>query len=272
MALCVPADVIWPDPSVIVPPEDATTEEIALLALQVEIALGYAWTTLQVLTAYQIAICPITLRPCGPRCDHGSYYIAPVAGPAGAPFWPYLIDGQMVNILCRCGNDPCGCGSVEDIVLPGPVGAVVEVVIDGEALDPSAYRVDNGNRLVRQDGQGWPFCQDFTKPLGEEGTFSVTYYHGSTADQLVQYAAGILASEYLKGIQGDDDCRLPSGTTQLIRQGVTMEIEKDMFEQGLTGIVEVDAVTARFNPFRQKMPSRVFSLDRPPGRQTTWGL
>jgi hypothetical protein len=51
-----------------------------------------------------------------------------------------------------------------------------------------------------------------------------------------------------------------------------MELEKDMFEYGLTGIAEVDQVTARFNPYRQKMPARIFSLDRRPGRQTTWGM
>jgi hypothetical protein len=272
MALCHPDTVIWPDPSVIVPPEGATPEEIALLELRVELALGYAWTTLQVLTAYQISVCPITVRPCSQSCAEGSYFVAPVDGPAGAPFWPYLINGQMVNILCRCNSDPCGCSTVQEIRLPGPVGSVVEVLIDGVPLEDDAYRIDNGNRLVRQDGEGWPFCQDFNKPIGEENTFAVTYYHGSTADGLVQYAAGVLADEFLKAITGHKKCRLPSGTTQIIRQGITMEIEKDMFELGLTGIPEVDAVTARYNPFREKMPSRVFSFDQPQVRQTTWGV
>jgi hypothetical protein len=275
MAICHPDNAIWPDPSVLPtePGDDATAEEIAdyeLAEQRVEIALGLAWTTLQTLTAYQIAICPITVRPCGSRCSEGSYFIAPVDGPAGAPFWPYLINGQMVNILCGCRDDPCSCSRVRDIALPGPVGEVVEVSIDGSPLPAASYRIDNGNRLVRQDGEGWPFCQDFNRPAGDEGTFTVTYYHGSTSDILVRYAAGLLADEYLKGMQGGD-CRLPAGTVQAIRQGVTFEIEKDMFDRGLTGIAEVDAVTARYNPYRQKLPPQVFSLDQARARETTWG-
>lgn len=270
MALCHPDNAIWPDPSVIVPPEDATPDQVALLAQQVEIALGLAWTTLQTLTAYQIAICPIVVRPCSSRCSGGTYFIAPVSGPAGAPFWPLFINGGAVNILCGCNSDPCSCTYVHQVLLPGPVGEIVSVKIDGVEIPAEAYRVDDGYKLVRQDGEGWPFCQDFNEPLDGEDTFSVEYFHGSTADILVRYAAGILADEYLKGILGSE-CRLPAGTVQAVRQGVTFDIEKDMFDQGLTGIAEVDAVTARYNPYRQKLPAQVFSFDQPRARQTTWG-
>lgn len=272
---CYPDNAIYPDPSIIpvAPAEDATEQEVAayeLALMQFEIATLRAWTTLQVLSAYQIAICPVTVRPCAERCSGGSYFIAPVDGPWGAPFWPLFIGGGAVNILlgCSCSGD-CSCSWTRDVRLPGPVGAIARVELDGVTLDPSAYRVDNGNRLVREDGEGWPFCQNMNLPLGEVGTFGVTYWHGATSDVLVRYAAGVLATEYLAAMMGGE-CRLPSGVTQVIRQGVTFEVEKDMFESGLTGIDEVDSVTARYNPFRVKLPAQVYSLDDLPPRRTTY--
>jgi len=280
VALCYPDNAIWPDPSVLpvepdppVDPDNPTDEEKAaqlayeLAMVQVEIALGLAWTTLQTLSAYQIAICPITVRPSARGCARGSYFIAPVTGPMGSSFWPYVINGQWLNAVCRDGEG-CECGIIHEIHLPGPVGGVEEVMIDGEVLDPAAYRVDGGYKLVRQDGEPWPGCQNFNLPAGEVGTFTVTYYHGATADQLVRWAAGVLADEYLKAITGQE-CRLPSGTTSVVRQGITMEVNANFFEDGNTGIPEVNAVIQRFNPYGSKMPTQMFSLDRKPARQTT---
>lgn len=268
MSTCYPAGAIWPDPSVLLPPEGATEAELALFELHIELATQLAWTTFQQLTAYQVAICPVTVRPCGRAGAYGSYFIAPVDGPAGAPFWPSVQNGQWINILCGRDHYDCSCAFVDDLLLPGPVGAIESIYIDGELVDPSAYRVDNGNRLVRQDGKGWPLSQDFNRPAGAENTFTVTYYHGATSDMLVRYAVGILADEYLKSISGES-CRLPAGVTNMVRLGMTFEMEKDLFETGITGIAEVDHVTARFNPYRHKMPSRVYSLDTAPPRQTT---
>jgi len=267
-AICFPDNAIWPNPSVIVAPEDATEEEQLLLEQQVTIALTYAWTSLQLLSAYQIAICPVTVRPCKPACAGGSYFVAPVTGPAGSPFWPTVRNGQWLNIWCG-HQSSCECVAVEELVLPGPVGAIVEVRIDGTALDPSAYRVDNGNHLVRHDGGKWPACQDFNLPAGEDGTFTVTYYHGSTADILVRYAAGVLATEWLAALQ-NRDCRLPAGTTAIVRQGITIEVNTGLFVDGKTGIPEVDTVLDRYNPYALRTPPGVYSRDRLPARGTTW--
>lgn len=268
MAMCFPDNAIWTPPEA---PEDATPEEIALLEQQIEVALSLAWGTLQVLSAYQIAICPITVRPCKASCSHGSYYVAPVlGGPQNAPFWPQVSAGVWTNVWCGHRGD-CSCSTVHQISLPGPVGDIVSVTLDGVELGSETYRVDNNKYLVRMDGEDWPVCQDMNAPAGDLNTFTVTYYHGSTADITVRYAAGILAQEYLLAVQGSDDCRLPSGTTNVVRQGITIEVKEDMFEDGLTSIREVDSVTAKYNPYRQKMPSTVYSPDLKPTRQTTFG-
>lgn len=258
MALCFPDEAIWPDPTF--PDSIGATED------QVQVALGLAWTTLQTLSAYQIAICPVTVRPGHERYRLGSYFVAPVLsqGRPYSPFFPQVQNGVWTNIWC--GEE---VRHVEEVFLPGPVGSIESVQIDGVVIDPSAYRVDDGNRLVRQDGELWPTNQNFNVPDGMPGSFSVTYYHGATADVLVQYAAGVLAEEYLKAMF-NRDCRLPLGATTIVRQGITVEVQQDFFDGGRTGIHEVDAVIFRFNPYGQKTQSAIFSLDTVQTRTTTY--
>lgn len=266
MSVCFPDNAIWPDPTVM----DA--EAIAngkVTGQQVEIALSLAWTTLQTLSAYQIAICPAQVRPCKKSCSQGVYYVAPVVGGRpGSPFFPEVRNGLWTNVWCG-HHDDCSCSEVQEIRLPGPVGGINYVSIDGVALPANAYRVDDGNKLVRQDGLAWPTCQDMNLVAGEPGTFVVSYYHGSVSDITVRYAAGILADEFLKAILGNDECRLPAGTTSIVRQGVTIEARQDFFDLGTTGIAEVDSVVRRFNPNGKRLPSRVFSLDGRSGRRST---
>lgn len=272
---CYPDTIIWPDESVLPDdlPDDADELEQVAHArelLDIEIATARAWSTLQVLSAYQISICPVTVRPCKASCRDGSYFTAPLAaGPGHSPFFPRVRNGVWTNVWCG-HTDDCSCTGVRKIALTAPVGGIASVVIDGEPLPTDAYRIDNGVELVRQDGDDWPTCQDMNLPAGSVGTFEVTYYHGATADLLVRYAAGTLATEYLQAQKGLE-CRLPSGTVSVVRQGVTIEMQADLFENGMTGILEVDSVIARYNPYHAKMPAAMFSLDRLPPRQTVGG-
>jgi hypothetical protein len=268
--ICHPDNAIWPTGTVLTVPVDSDdpTEEEAAALLDEEIALSFGWTTLQSLSAYQIAICTTTVRPCKRACVPRVYQIAPVLwGAPQAPFWPMVTNGVWTNIWCGHGSG-CGCSRIRQVVLPGPVGGIVAVTVDGVDLDPDQYRLDNGNLLVRQDGEDWPLCQDMNLPAGEENTWSVTYYHGATADLEVRAAAGTLAAEYLSA-RRDGTCRLPLGTVNLIRQGISIEVQNNFFTAGTTGILEVDTVIQRFNPYGQRMPSRSWSPDRNRGRVTT---
>jgi hypothetical protein len=233
---------------------------------------------LRSLTGYQVGGCPVAARPCAVGCAGGSYLTAPVvSGATGAlgarvgPWWAHVgLNGMWVNTACGCAT-ACSCTYVPEVILPAPVGGVVDVTIDGAVLDPSAYRVDDGNRLVRTDGGIWPRCQDMAADLGQPGTFGVVYYNGYPVDGLGSWVAGIMAVEFAKSCIGDK-CRLPSGVTSISRMGVSMEIPSSLFDDGLTGIREVDMWVRVWNPHRLKSASQVWSPDLPGprARRTTW--
>lgn len=203
-----------------------------------------AWDTLVSLTAGQLAVNPITVRPGAVAPDLGGHF-------AGSQFVPHYRD--------RAWRNDGGCRTVEEISLEGPVGSIVSVLIDGAELTPIAYRVDNGFQLVRQDGGSWPVRQDMSLPLGQPGTFSVTYYRGHPVDDTVRFLAGILAAEYVKAQTDERGCRLPSGVTSIVRQGVSFEINASMFENGETGIREVDALIHMLNPGKLRSAPRIMT-------------
>lgn len=151
---------------------------------------------------------------------------------------------------------------IEALVIPGHVAAVEQVVIDGTTLDPQKYRVEDGNRLIRTDGGLWPTRQ------GQN--FTVRYYDTAPPGELGSYALGVLAAEFAKLItMSKEKCRLPRSITNVSRQGLTFEIAKGMFPDGLTGIPEVDAFIYLYNPHGLKVRPRVYSPDLPKRRQVT---
>lgn len=354
MAMCYPDSTDWGCA--------LTADEVAALdpALKARSEM-LAWTTLQRLTGYRLALCPTSVRPCAARCNPGAWMEAPVSGfPADGP---YISQGVWYN-ACGCSSpDSCSCGPLSEVILPASEVGGVSVRINGATLDPSAYRVDNGNRLVRTDGGVWPMCQDMSIPEGptykpvvlnypnatatftregdlvtvvvhefgnahqnlngqnapwnpattaatfsngfgsnmtvntngtlggtiyngspdlvfayqavpsgapsQVGVFEVTYYPGLMPDDALNLAAGMLAVEWYKACTGKD-CRLPAGATRVQRQGISFEVPADMFASGLSGIREVDAIVASYNPYRLTTPSAIFNPDaRKTGRVRT---
>jgi hypothetical protein len=162
----------------------------------------------------------------------------------------------------------CACDGRHTLRLPGEASGPVTVRIDGATLDPSAYRLDNASFLTRMDGDVWPMDQNMTLPPTEPNTFEVQYYPGVGPDEQLSYAAGLLALEWVKACAGKD-CRLPSGVTQVTRQGVSFSIPAGVFDDGLSGIREVDAVTAVYNPNRLRTPPRVLTPSKMKGRVRT---
>ena len=95
-------------------------------------ALALASATLERLTGYRVGGCPVTVRPCPPECCvPGDAYLSVFSR---GPFYPGInSNGQWVN-NCGC---PSGCGTCTsccEVELPGPVGTIYEVKVDGAVI------------------------------------------------------------------------------------------------------------------------------------------
>lgn len=246
MDVCVPPGAKWPI---------SYAEYQSLDPYQRDLAEAFAWSLLASLTAFQIGTCPITVRPCASRCTPGGIQTYPVY--AAGTWMPYISGGRWLN-ACGCETG-CGCTRLSEVDLPGPVGKIVEVLQDGVALDPSAYRLDNGHLLVRTDGGEWPVCQDLALDSDQPGTFAVTYYRGAAPNDMTKFVAGVLAHEFYLGWTDEAKCRLPWNVTQVTRQGTSYELEPPSFPDGTTGIFEVDSFVSLVNPNRIKMPVSIAS-------------
>lgn len=214
--------------------------------------------SLRSLTANRVGGSLVTVMP---RTCGNYERVNPLIG--GYPFVPYMgHDGGIYN--CACGGG-CSCDSRPWVMLPDPVGYIEAVTVNGEVLDPSAYQVEQGNRLVRLDGEAWPAC------AGEN--FTVTYLNAYAVDEVGNMAATILAKEFLAALDPGQKrkCRLPSNVTALTRQGVSMELSTGLFPGGMTGIKEVDAFIRLWNPNNLIIPPTVHSPDwRKRSRMVTW--
>jgi hypothetical protein len=165
------------------------------------------------------------------------------------------------STLCGSCHDAyrsCGCSSVSEVKLAGPVDSITEVVVDGVVLDDTAYRVDDWQWLVRLDGGVWPSSADPTDP----DSFSVSYLLGQPPPAGAGTVTGILMCS--RSACSNGACRVPKNTQSLTRQGVTMIRNLD----GQFGILDVDQWVANANA--PMFAGAVHSPDLPTVRQITW--
>ena len=152
----------WP-----VDPACLTDEWEALPPDVQERGLMLASATLHRLTGYRVGGCPITVRPCKPSCASQSlpsYYMMR----RNAWMMPHLDTAGMWINSCGCEVKDCACTEICEIVLPEPVGQIIEVSIDGIIVDFEDYRVDGANLVWTGDAScPWPTCQDMAAPLTE---------------------------------------------------------------------------------------------------------
>lgn len=209
------------------------------------------------LTGQVFGVCETTVHPCRDDCagyDHQSTFWGrgpgfdigfPRAG--GAGWMPVLLAGKWFNISCgSClGTCTCAIDACYALSLPGPIQSITSIVIDGETLDPSTYRVDNHRTVVRLDGQCWPACQDLLHP-----TFTIVYEKGIPVPVGGQVAVGRLACELALQACDDDRCALPSNLVALSRQGITANFEGEL-RDGWSGIPAIDNWVTQVNQPRQ---------------------
>lgn len=220
----------------------------------------------------RFGLCMVTLRPCREDCASGRTGFndwwpgvgSTLNGSGGGPR-PWWYNGTWFNV-CSSGCDSCSCTTLDTALLPAPTRDVVQVMLDGEIMDPSLYRVDENRKLVRLDGGLWPLCQDLSKDDTQPGTWSVTITVGEDVPLLAQRALGQLAMVFVKECLGED-CLLPWDVTSISRQGVNITFGgagnvRDII--GQLGLRFVDLFLATYNPNKLQHRGKTYDVDRNP--------
>lgn len=232
-------------------------------------AAEYGAFTIWAATGRRFGACTRTVRPCGRET---------FKMPAGY-FWsegswrPYIFDGAWRN-CAGCPGSALGCCTCEptcQVWLPPPVASIpaTGISVDGQIIPVNAWRVDDGQWLVRTDGGCWPSCQNYDVDSGT-GVFQVTYGRGIAVPTVLLRAAGELACEWARSCVGAA-CRLPTRVASIARQGVTFSMVdvQVLLDKGLTGIFTVDQVIRNFNPYGITSRMNLVSPDDPVVRTTT---
>lgn len=217
--------------------------------MQQQDAENLAVQVLWSLSGRQFGLCPVLARPCPSPCG-GLFAVEPTFGmPSTGWFFPVWDGTNWRNVACGCGPK-CSWQAPNVIHLASrvalPVQEIQEVVIAGVVLDPSEYRLE-GDLLYRVNAN-WP-AQDLTRPLDEEGTWSVTYLRGNPPPPGSAKLVGQLAAEFLAACNGGK-CRLPRRVKSVTRQGVSYDMVDpvDIYKDGKTGIPEIDLWLSAVNP------------------------
>lgn len=202
-----------------------------------ERSLMLATSALVSLTYGRVGTCPVTIRPCPePRqCRCG---------------WnPHIgADG-----LWRNGCEHTyACKPLVEIDIPGPVGYIEEMKINGVTVDlwNGDWRLDNGHLLVWQGEGVSPVLgyQDLNLPDTEPGTWSITYSNSHAVGREGQIAVAYLAAEFAKACLPKAKCTLPRSVRQIARAGVSFTLEAGLFPNGLTGIDMTDQFIVKWAP------------------------
>lgn len=222
---------VWePDVSCLGSAWDAIDETIR------EQSLALATSSLQMLTNNRVGTCPITIRPC------------PQTARCGCDWNPHIYNGRWVNDCRHRG----ACAPLTEIDLPGPVGYIESMLIDGVEVDlwGGDWRLDDGHLLVWQGEGTSPVLayQDLNKPDTAVGTWSITYSRSYPVNTDAKIAVAYLALEFAKACGAKGKCSLPRGVSSVVRAGVTFTIEAGLFPSGLTGIELVDAFILKWAP------------------------
>lgn len=180
-----------------------------------------------------------------------------------------------------CGADssvlgPLGTGyghaptDVREVHLEGPASNVA-VTVEGLELDPSAWVLVDGYRLIRV-GSYWPCCQDLSLPDGGPGTWSIAHSIGIDPPPLGRLAAREMAIQLALYHSGRDS-KLPKGTSSVTRSGISIELKhpqrRNGGEPGTSGLPTVELFLDAVNPNRQRQAPLVLSPDTLVGGRTS---
>jgi len=216
-------------------------------------------------------------------CCLGTYYLCRTCEPCATPSGcgstyngfshPEIIDGIIYNCKSSCGscrkqNKYCWCDNYDTVEIPIPYfHSIFEVWDNGVLLDPSAYKIINGNVLVRIDGQNFSGeCSDVAKEYNEVGSgVVIRAYAGlrppeDLVDAMLEYAYQIA----LRCVN-EKRCKLPERFT--IKEGIPFYDQNHWVKDGLTGWDKLDALIIWYNPKLRRGPRQIVN----PIRETELG-
>jgi hypothetical protein len=263
------SSIEWVTPDAVAP--DARVTQLQLPdGLTWDIICTFASTILYRLSGCQYGLRTDTIRPHRPIYGGsgawGSSWLAGIGGwGLGSPGW------------FSSGFPESWLALSREYVLPskGPVvPATITVQVDGVTLVPQGqagaqWQLVSGRRLVRTIDPvsggwlPWPLWQLIERPLGQPGTWAITYTHGKTVPPDGQLAAYELAVE-LGLFYGQRATKIPQRATRVQRQGVSIDLASDMrfMDSGKTGLWACDMWLEAVNPYRLRRRSSVNSVDK----------
>lgn len=194
-------------------------------------------------------------------------YLRPTARfrQASTPRWWAAVGSRPAQGYCSCNRSTeYGCASIPEISLPNRqvIAESIVVRINGTSYDNTdgIFRLDDGHRLVRTDGSGWPCCQDLrADDATDDHTFAIEYDYGQMPPVGGIEAAASLACQIALARVGSDACQLLPQVKTATRQGITIEIADPatLFQNGTTGLPDVDLWLSSLRVGRRARRARV---------------
>jgi hypothetical protein len=192
------------------------------------------------------------LRSTPPRPGEGTWPYHASWGACGCWVHAEWIDGQPYNLTHR----PYGhVGQPFAVRLPrAPVTSVSSVKIDSVTF--TGWQLLSSGWLERVDGKPWPVCGGLTE---------VTYQFGIAPPSGGRDAAVAWAVQIAMDWFGVEGCELPTRTTSVTRQNVTIEMASsaEILREGGTGVYLVDVWLRAVNPDSRPQRAGVWSPDVP---------
>lgn len=112
-------------------------------------------------------------------------------------------------------------GGIDTIPLRGPNVDIVEILIDGNVIAASDYKLLDGLYLMRISAN-WPTINDLRRDETQTNTFAITYRFGWPHDKLTNMACVELACELIKDAKGQKSTL--RGVTSINIQGATAQV------------------------------------------------
>lgn len=157
----------------------------------------------------------------------------------------------LIRPVLGCGHAvTCGCSRRRELIdltqwVTGPVTEIVEVLVNGEVVDPGHYALVNQRFIAGMEADDgstalipWP-SQNTRRHEGAPGTWSIQVEHGPPPPNVLVLAAAELTCQMLKKWKGLD-CDLPDDTSSITRSGVTISLTAR--QRGRVGLRSVDSV------------------------------